>query len=313
VRTRITDRAEAELDAAGISDLPLRAAYALCRAVNAQYGRTYYLATRLLPASKRPYAHALYAFARRADEIVDRIEPTPVADERAIALKLWGEAFVADLIGGTSADPICAAVIDTIRTWQISPTYFSSFLDSMAMDLTVREYPTYADLEGYMYGSAAVIGLEMLPILGARSSTANEPATALGYAFQLANFIRDVGEDLDRGRVYLPLEDLDRFGLTRDDLEARTVDDRIRGLLAFEIARVRRLSLAARPGIALLDRESQPCIDAARRLYCGIADEVEKIDYQVFDRRASVPLRRRADIAGRAWARAALNRRQLNH
>jgi phytoene synthase len=116
--------------------------------------------------------------------------------------------------------------------------------------------------------------------------------------------VRDVGEDLDRGRVYLPLEDLARFGLTRRDLERRVVDDRVRALLRFQIARVRRLESAAAPGIALLEPSSRPCIEAARTLYCGIVDEVERIDFEVFDHRASVPLRRRLAVAGPAWVRA---------
>jgi 15-cis-phytoene synthase len=286
----------------------MRASYERCRELNARHGRTYYLATRLLPAAKRPAVHALYGFARYADELVDDVGAAPV-DERELRLRTWGAAFQADVRQGYSRDPVRAAVVDTVLRWQIPRELFTTFLDSMADDLYVTGYPTYAALERYMYGSAAVIGLQMLPILGASSPAAAEPARALGYAFQLANFIRDIDEDLDLGRLYLPLEDLERFGLQRSDLEARVVDDRVRALLAFEIARVRRLDLAARPGIALLDPTSQPCVDAARRLYCGIVDEIERIDYQVFEHRASVPIRRRLDVAGRAWLRAVGSRR----
>jgi phytoene synthase len=131
----------------------------------------------------------------------------------------------------------------------------------------------------------------------------------LGVAFQLANFIRDVGEDLDRGRLYLPLADLAQFGLSRSDLEQRVVTEPVRELLAFEIERVRRLEQASRPGIALLSPDSQPCIDAARVLYCGIVDAVEKIDYQVFSERATVSVPRRAQVALPAWFRAVRARR----
>ena len=154
-------------------------------------------------------------------------------------------------------------VVDTLLRWDIPLAHVEAFLASMAMDLTVTEYATWSDLDRYVYGSAAVIGLQMVPVLGPLDDAAYEHAQDLGVAFQLANFVRDVGEDLDRGRLYLPLEDLERFGLRRVDLERRVVDDRVRALLAFEVARVRRLAEQARPGIALLDPTSRPCIEAA--------------------------------------------------
>jgi phytoene synthase len=299
-----------ELTAAGITDPELRASYERCRRLNAQHGKTYYLATLLLPPAKRPYVHALYGFARYADEIVDDLSDPSGPQERADRLRWFGDGFLDDLRRGSSSDPVCRAVVDTVVRWDIPASYFEAFLHSMAMDVSVTEYPTWADLQEYVYGSAAVIGLQMVPILEPVSDDAYPPAQDLGTAFQLANFVRDVGEDLDRGRVYLPLEDLDRFGLTRADLERRVVDDRVRALLRFEAARVRRLAEAARPGIALLHPTSQPCIEAARVLYCGIVDEVERIDFQVFDRRAAVPVSRRLAVAGPAWVRAVRARRR---
>ncbi len=296
-----------ELDAAGIVDPRLRVSYERCRQLNAAHGKTYYLATLFLPPAKRPYVHALYGFARYADEIVD----VPGRDDATAAahLKEWGDAFLTDVRRGRSTDSICAAVVDTVRRWDIPIEHFEAFLHSMAMDLTVAEYETYDDLYEYVYGSAAVIGLQMVPILEPLSPAAYEPAKDLGVAFQLANFVRDVGEDLDRGRVYLPLEDLDAAGLTRADLERRVVDDRVRTLLRAQIARVRRLEEASSPGIAMLHPTSRPCIDAARVLYCGIVDEVERIDYQVFTQRAKVPVRRRLEVALPAYVRARRARR----
>ena len=301
-----------ELTAAGILDPELRASYEVCRRLHATYGRTYYVATLLLPAWKRPSVHALYGFARYADEIVDDLGSSRTTADRAELLRAWGQAFLADARDGRSDDPVCRAVVDTINRWDIPLEHFEAFLDSMAMDLSVTEYPTYADLERYTYGSAAVIGLQMVPILEPLSDQAYGPAADLGTAFQLANFVRDVGEDLDRGRLYLPLEDLERFGLSRADLERRVVDDRVRDLLRFQVARVRRLETAARPGIELLHPTSRPCIEAARVLYCGIVDQVERIDYEVFDRRARVPLRRRLAVVAPAWVRAARVRRRTS-
>ena len=176
----------------------------------------------------------------------------------------------------------------------------------MEMDLTVKDYQSYDALMEYVYGSAAVIGLEMVPVLGALSDRAYEAAEKLGIAFQLANFIRDVGEDLERGRVYLPLDDLAKFGVTRAALERRVLTPEIKAALAFQIERVRQLQREAEPGIELLDPTSRPCIRAASELYCGIVDEVEKIGYDVFNKRATTSTLRRARVASRAllhsWA-----------
>jgi 15-cis-phytoene synthase len=293
-----------ELDAAGITDPDTRASYLRCRELNAQHGKTYYLATLLLPPAKRPYVHALYGFARYADEIVDDLSSTLTDAQKSDWLARWGEGVLHDVARGRSDDPIGRALVDTVNRWQIPIEHFEAFLHSMRMDLTVTEYPTYDDLYTYVYGSAAVIGLQMVPILEPLSDDAYPAAIDLGVAFQLANFIRDVGEDLDRGRVYLPLQDLDRFGLTRAHLETRQVTPAVRDLLTFEIARVRRLSRRAEAGIGLLHPTSRPCIEAAQELYVGIVDEVEGIDYQVFDRRATTSTVRRAKVAVPAYGRA---------
>ena len=300
-----------DLDAAGIIDPDLRASYEFCRRLNATHGKTYYLATLLLPPGKRPYVHALYGFARYADEIVDDLASTLTEQEKADWLLTWGQTFLHDLDRGHSSDTVCRAVIDTVQRWDIPKTHFEAFLKSMHMDLTVTHYQTYEDLYEYVYGSAAVIGLQMVPILEPTSPAAAEKAKDLGVAFQLANFVRDVGEDLDRGRVYLPLDDLAKFGVTRADLEARIATPQIKDALRYQITRVRDLEERSRAGITLLHPSSQDCIEAARVLYCGIVEEVEKINYEVFAKRASVPLTRRLRIAGPAWVRASRARRKF--
>jgi 15-cis-phytoene synthase len=298
-----------EWDAAGIMDPSVRASYERCKRLNAQHGKTYYLATLLLPPHKRPYVHALYGFARYADEIVDDLSSTLSDAEKAEWLGRWGDGILTDLRRGRSHDPVGRALVDTVRTWDIPLEHFEAFLHSMQMDLTVRDYATYDDLFEYVYGSAAVIGLQMVPILEPTSPEAYDRAMDLGVAFQLANFIRDVGEDLQRGRVYLPLDELAEDGVTRDVLERRIATPDVKRALAKQVARVRELEERSRPGIAMLSADSQPCIDAARVLYCGIVDEVERIDYEVFTKRATVPLRRRLAVAGPAWVRARRARR----
>ena len=295
-----------ELTAAGITEPDLRASYEECKRLNALHGKTYFLATLLLPKAKRPFVHALYGFARYADEIVDDLASELSIEEKAQALSNWGDGVLADLKKGTSDDHVGRALIDTVKRFDIPHEHFEAFLHSMTMDLTVQEYETYEDLLEYVYGSAAVIGLEMVPILGPLHNDAYEAAKKLGIAFQLANFIRDVDEDLDRGRVYLPIKELAQFGVTREMLEERVLTPEIIEALKFQIARVRQLQAEAAPGIAMLEVSSRPCIEAASTLYCGIVDEVEKIGYDIFNQRAKTSTGRRIRVAGAAFIKRQL-------
>jgi phytoene synthase len=297
-----------ELDAAGISDPVLRASYEHCRSLNAAHGKTYYLATLLLPAHKRPYVHALYGFARYADEIVDSLDSRLSGAEKAQWLEDWGTAF----LKGETDDQVLPAIHDTIATWQLPHAHFEAFLDSMRMDLEVTQYQTFEDLMTYMHGSAAVIGLQMVPVLEpvrGLEEVAARYARDLGVAFQLANFIRDVGEDLRRGRIYLPVEDLEHFGVSRAHLQQGVVDGKVRRLLQYEIARNREIFRAAKPGVRLLDPTSRDCIETATTLYGGILDEVEKAGYRVLDRKVAVPVTRRLRVAVPGLVRARAARR----
>jgi phytoene synthase len=300
-----------ELDAAGITDPALRASYAECKRLNSLHGKTYYLATLLLPPAKRPFVHALYGFARYADEIVDDLASTLSPQEKAEVLRTWSSGVLADLATGKSNDAVGAALVDTVARFNIPHQHFVDFLHSMEMDLTVTTYATFDDLYEYVYGSAAVIGLEMLPILGTLSDSAYESAKKLGVAFQLANFIRDVGEDLERGRIYLPLEELAAHGVTEQMLYAKVLTPEIIAALKFQIARVRQLQQEADAGIDLLDPTSRPCIRAASELYCGIVDEVEAIGYDIFNKRAKTSTARRVRVAGKAYLQALSARRAL--
>ncbi len=300
--------ARSELDAAGILDPALRAGYRLSRQLNAEHGKTYYLAALLLPPEKRPYVHALYGFARYVDDIVDDLDAS--TDERTAAFEAWSEAFLADLEWGQASNPIVRALIDTVRHWSIPHSYFADFLDSMRADLTVSGYPTEVELDRYVWGSAAVIGLQMLPVLGRRDETVRwdeleTPAIELGVAFQLTNFLRDVGEDLRRGRVYLPESTMAQFGVDRDRLARGRVDEPIRNLLAWQIEQARDHYRAAEPGLDLVHPTSRDCIATALTLYEGILDEIEARDYDVFTGRANVGLPRRV-LTGLRGARSAI-------
>ncbi|MEU1873997.1 phytoene/squalene synthase family protein [Streptomyces sp. NPDC019793] len=300
-----------ELDAAGITDPVLRAAYAQCRRLNARHGRTYFLATRLLPLERRSAVHALYGFARWADDIVDDLDRPRTTGERDRLLRRLEGDLADGLRTGTGDEPVVRAVVDTADRYGIGHGLFADFLSSMRADLTVTHYPTYADLQGYVHGSAAVIGLQMLPVLGTVTprEEAAPHAAALGVAFQLTNFLRDVGEDLDRGRVYLPGDLLAAHGVDRSLLEwsRRTgrCDLRIRAALVAAEAMTRDVYRTAEPGIAMLDPRVRPCIRAAFTLYGGILDAIAEQDYSVLQRRAVVSRRRRAATAAAGVLRVA--------
>ena len=301
-----------ELTAAGIMDPDLRASYLECKRLNSLHGKTYFLATLLLPPAKRPFVHALYGFARYADEIVDDLASILTEEEKANSLKEWGDGVLADIRSGKSKDHVGSALVDTVKRFNIPIAHIEAFLNSMKMDLTITEYHSYEDLCEYVYGSAAVIGLQMVAVLGTNSDTdikeANIAAEKLGIAFQLANFIRDVGEDLDRGRIYLPITELQAHGVTREMLENRIVTPQIKSALKEQIRRVRILKEESATGIKLLSADSRSCIEAASELYCGIVDEVEKIDYEIFTKRAKTSTLRRVKVALPAYLRARKSR-----
>ncbi|NLU82902.1 phytoene/squalene synthase family protein [Rhodococcus sp. HNM0569] len=293
--------------------------YEHCRAITARHGRSYYLAARLLPPERRRAVHALYAFARTIDDIVDGVEGVEgvaPADPIRAARALDDAAAVVDSLGSDAparTDPVFAAFTDTARRFGIPHEYFGAFLDSMRMDVPGTpnfrsRYASWAALGEYMYGSAVVIGLQLLPVLGAADG-AEPHAAALGEAFQLTNFLRDVGEDLDRGRVYLPQDELAAFGVDDDLLrwcrERRSVDRRVARALAHLIAVTRSLYRTAAPGIAMLDPRARPAIATALRLYEGILDEIEAHEYAVLHRRVTVTRTRRLALVAREMPRLA--------
>jgi 15-cis-phytoene synthase len=294
-----------ELDAAGIHDPELREAYRVCRELNAEHGRTFFLATRLLAPDQRPAVHALYGFARRADDILDDLESTATVEERQENLERLRKQLFNRLVNNDvdGDDPALSAVAHCARAYDIGWDLFDDFLNSMRMDLTITDYPDRPALQRYMYGSAEVIGLQMLPVLGtvgAREEAAPY-AAALGTAFQLTNFIRDVDEDLDRGRVYLPADELAAHGVDRELLQwchdNRVTDPRVRRALVEQVAITRDVYTVAERGILLLDPRSRPCVSAALTLYSEILDRVEDMGFLVFGQRATVGNRRRLQVA----------------
>lgn len=267
--------------------MDLKRSYGLCKELNRRYGKTYYYSTLILPKSSRPHVHALYGFCRYVDDIVDDLGPVSV-ENRAAAVDAFEEVFFSDLQRGASDDSVLMAVVDTISRFDIDPDLFRRFLRSMKMDFHITRYGSFEDLLDYMDGSAAVIGEMMMPILSAEPELARGPARDLGIAFQLTNFLRDVGEDLLRGRIYIPTDDIDRFGAW-NGFDTREPTAEFRALMEFEIARTLKYYESSLEGDRFLTGSSRHCIQAARELYGGILAKIKSVDYDVFSKRAKVP------------------------
>lgn len=284
------------------TDPVLAEGYRRAAAITRAHATTYYWGARLLPLEQRRHVHAVYALCRVADDVVDDEGATApdMLDATAARLRALEDDF-RRARGGSHPDPVMAAAAASADACAIEQECFDRFFSAMRADLTTTRYATWQDLLGYMDGSAAVIGEMMLPVLRPTDPLAAfEPARALGQAFQLTNFLRDIVEDLERGRVYVPQEDLVRHGIDLDRyVSTRQVDDRWRAFMAEQVTRNRALYSAADPGLDLLPGAAGRCVRTARDLYSGILDRIEASDHDVLTRRVRVPTRTKAALAAR--------------
>ena len=264
-------------------DAALHAAYRKCAVITREHSKSFHLASGLLPEEKRCAVRALYAFCRTVDDIVDR----PTAAERDASLDYWRRQVQA-VSNADQEDPVGAAWGDTVLRYHIPRHYALQLIDGVARDMAQTRYSTFDDLSTYCYGVASTVGLMSMHIVGFESNEAVPYAIKLGVALQMTNILRDVGEDYCNGRIYLPRDEMDAFGISESDLASGIVTDKWRELMRFQIARTRDLYAQAWPGIRLLEREGRLAIAAAGSLYRGILDEIERNDYDVFSRRASV-------------------------
>ncbi len=272
--------------------------YRYCESVQRRFGKSYYFATRFFPADLRPHVHALYAFVRVPDQRVD--EPGAVGVEVvAQMLGEYEEELLRALQGELVATPVLRAFAHTARRFQIPTSYMQDFLQAMRQDLYCSRYATYADLERYMWGSAGVVGAMMLCLFGCHDEKRLPYAVRMGEAMQMTNFLRDVGEDWRRGRLYLPLEDLECFGVSEEQIARGDLSREVIDLLRFEIERTRRLYAEAEEGIALLPREVRYPVLLGSRLYARILNRIEANDYDVFTRRARTSTFEKVSIAWR--------------
>ncbi len=275
----------------GGGDLAL--CYRACGDIARVHSKTFYLSALFLSPPQRRAVWAVYAFCRTADDIVDRIAP---AQDRLDAIDAWERKLVAAYDGHTT-DPIFVAFADAARRFGIPIQPARDLLRGARMDATVRRYATYDDVREYCYLVASTVGLLVMPILGTLSLEAAGYGIALGRAMQMTNILRDVGEDARMGRIYLPAEDLRRFGVDESAILAGIVDERFVALMQFEIERVRAMYHEAQPGIALLAPRSRYTVRLALSLYRGILDRIEANGYDVFTRRAFVPFRAKLTTA----------------
>lgn len=270
-------------------------AYAHCDSVTSFHSKSFHLASGLLPADKRQAVRALYAFCRVTDDLVDCGE-----GDRLVPLTRWRDRVLSH--NPPDDDAVAVAWSDARARYQIPVRYVEQLIEGVAQDLTPRRYQTFDELAAYSYGVASTVGLMSMHIIGYSSRDAIRYAIKLGVALQITNILRDVADDLRAGRVYLPAEDLDAFGLSEDDLARGIVDERWRRFMRFQIERNRRLYDEAMPGLAYLSGDGRFAIGAAAELYRGILREIERRDYDVFSGRASVsPLGKLAMLPGIWW------------
>ena len=255
----------------------------VARRLNKKHGTSYYFATCLFPKHLREATFALYAFFRVPDEFVDNGAP----DQAQQLLENWRTDWHKAYQSGTSTDPVLRLNAEVFHRYQIPFAYSESFLEAMFRDLSDTRYANYAELERYMYGSAAVVGLMMSHAIGFSDPRALEYAQKLGYAMQLTNFLRDIDEDFQqRGRIYLPLDDLQRFGVKEAQFAERHFDANFYSLMQFQMQRAHQLYEDAEPGIALLNPEGRRAVRVASALYRAILTKLEEQGSNPFAGRA---------------------------
>ena len=276
----------------------LDAAFEACRRETAEWAKTFYFGTLLLPYEKRRAIWAIYVWCRRTDELMDSPEAQarPV-EELADRLNRW-ELKTRDLFKGHVHDELDAVMVDTLERFPQSIQPYLDMIEGQRMDLTWTRYPRFDDLRLYCYRVAGTVGLMTQGVMGLDQAYSSAPwsdrpdtsdaAVALGIANQLTNILRDVGEDRGRGRIYLPLEDLEHFGYSEDDLMAGRINQAWKDLMAFQLSRARAWFDRSEAGVRWLSRDARWPVWTSLRLYRGILDVIERHDYDVFNKRAYV-------------------------
>lgn len=279
--------------------LGLDQAYEACRRETAEWAKTFYLGTLLMPPAKRRAIWAIYVWCRRTDELMDGPEAQHVsAQELSDRLDRW-EVRTRALFDGTVQDGLDRVMVDTLERFPQPVQPYLDMIEGQRMDLLQHRYASFEELELYCYRVAGTVGLMTQEVMGVDSAYTTAPwssrpdtseaAVALGIANQLTNILRDVGEDRARGRIYLPQDELERFGYTEADLMAGNLNQNWRDLMAFQLRRARQWFARSEEGVRWLAPDARWPVWASLRLYRGILDVIERHDYDVFNYRAYVP------------------------
>lgn len=280
---------------------PLALSFAQCRQATRHHARSFYFASHALPPTKRQAAYAIYAFCRHADDLLDEQSPESIAAQQAYEQTL-GELLDRLYAGTESALPFGPAFHDTVTRYQIPRKPFADLVHGVCLDQQPLHVADWVELKNYCYHVASVVGLVMCPVLGLQDKQAEAHAIELGIAMQLTNILRDVREDFERGRIYLPADERARFGVTDSDLAAGKVTPEFIALMRFQIERAREFYRRSEAGIpALADDGSQLTVWLMRWVYSGILEEIERAGYNVFRRRAAVSTPRKFALALKAW------------
>ncbi len=289
-------RERSEAVAAGEAQA-LDADYARCAQVTRESSSNFYYAFMLLPHERRRALYAVYAFCRFIDDIADEQSVTGPA----AMLARWREELER-VFKGVPARPVSRALADSVRRFEIPRRYFEEVIDGVEMDLSRTRYQAFDDLRLYCYRVASAVGLICIEIFGYRNPGARVYAENLGIAFQLTNILRDVSEDAARGRIYVPLDDLARFGVTPDEIFAGLHSPRFEKLMEFEANRARSFYEAAARALPDEDRSTLLTAEAMRLIYGALLNRIIRSNYHVLGRRHSLSAPRKLLLVGRAWA-----------
>ena len=284
----------------------LKDAYAKCRSITRYHAKTFYMATRFLPNQKQRGIFAIYSLCRYIDDLVDEAEDLVEQqklskDDIQRKLDSWKRKLQDTYDGRDHDNAILIAFADVLKRNHIPIEMPFELMEGVCMDLFKNRYETFDELYDYSFKVASVVGLMTSQVFGYESREAFGYAVDLGIAMQLTNILRDVGEDLRRNRIYLPKEDLERFGVTEQDLLDYSLDDNVVELLQFEIERTRRYYNRSDKGIPLLSSDSRLPVYLARQNYSRILDKIEENNYNVFDRRAYLNATEKLFILPRAY------------
>ncbi|NTW48365.1 MAG: squalene/phytoene synthase family protein [Chlorobiales bacterium] len=280
---------------AKVTPAKLHESYEYCRSVAKKYAKTFYFATGFLAPEKRPPVYAIYALCRYVDDLVDRAEDKishqSLTKDKVTALIEQSKLDLEACYNGELIDnPIMLAWLDTLQNYHIPMHLPFELIEGVCMDLEFKSFETFDELYVYCYKVASIVGLMTSEIFGYSDKVALEYAIKLGIAMQLTNILRDIGEDAGTGRLYLPLEDLRRFGYSENDLKQKVINEQFIALMKFEIERARHYYDEADKGIPMLTRDSRMAVKLSRVNYSRILDYIERNNYDVFSKRAYVPL-----------------------